>query len=207
MFKRVAAIFGLTVFAGLIFVVSVFRSAEARYVFTQTPSPSSNDQKSLEIDYLMPFPGSISPDSFLWPVKALRDRVWLSLTFDPAKKASVLLNNSDKRIQMAQKLFEIGKPDLAVSTMTKAEKYLEEAVAEEKKARAQKIANYEFMQRLATSTLKHRQLLEEMLKIAPEDAKPAVVKILDYPKKLYEEAKNILLDAGQSVPKNPYDGQ
>lgn len=207
MFKRWAGVFGFLFFALLVLVVSVFRSAEARYVFTQTPSPSPDSTQPIEIDYLMPYPGSITPDSFLWPVKALRDKIWLGLTFDPAKRAAILLSNADKRIQMAQKLFEEGKPDLAASTMTKAEKYLEEAIAEEKKARAGKIANYEFMQSLALSTLKHRQLLEGMLKTAPEDAKPAIVKMLDYPKKLFEEAKNMLVDAGQSAPKNPYEGQ
>lgn len=205
MFKRWAGIFGFLFFASLVLVVSVFRSAEARYVFTQSPSPSPESGRPISVEYLMPYPGSIGPDSFFWPVKALRDKVWLGLTFEPAKRAEIRLSNADKRIQMAKTLFEENKADLAVSTMTKGEKYLEEAVAEEKKARAQKIANYEFMQRLTLATLKHRQLLEEMLAIAPEDAKPAVVKMADYPKKLFEDSKNMLIDAGQTAPKNPYD--
>lgn len=207
MFKRWAGALSFLLFAFLILVISVFRSAEAKYEFSGSPSPSPDDGKSIEINYLMAYPGQVSPDSFLWSVKTLRDKVWLLLTFDHAKRAEVMLTFADKRIQMAKSLFEEEKPDLAVATMTKAEKYLEEAVNEEKLARAQKVSNYDFMQRLALSTLKHRQMLEKMLIIAPEEAKPSVAESLNYPKKLYEEAKNMLIDAGQEAPKNPYDGQ
>lgn len=207
MFKRLAGVFGLIFLAFLIFTVSVFRSAEARYAFSQSPSPSPNDNKLVEIDYSMPYPGRVTPDSALWSVKALRDKVWLALTFEPSKRAAIMLNYSDKRIQMAQRLFEEDKADLAVSTMTKAEKYLEEAVGEQKKARQEKANNYEFMQSLALSTLKHRQIHEAMLLTAPEDAKPAVIKSINYPKNLYQDVKNMLIDAGQEAPKNPYDGE
>lgn len=207
MFKRVAVIFGFFVFATLIFVVSVLRSAEARYVFTQSPSPSPDGNQKIEINYQMPYPGRVTPDNPLWSLKALRDKLWLTINFSSQKKAEILLSNANKRIQMAQTLFEEDKPDLAVSTVTKAEKYLEEAVAADKKARVEKKGNLEFTQSLALSILKHRQALESMLIIAPEDAKPAIVKALDYPKKLFEEVKNIIIDNGGVAPNNPYDSQ
>ena len=207
MFKRLAAVFGFFFFGALVFVVSVLRSAEARYVFTQSPSPSPDSPQAIQIDYQMPYPGRITPDSPLWTAKALRDKIWLVVNFSSQKKAEILLMNANKRIQMAQVLFEEDKPDLAVSTITKAEKYLEEAVVMEKKARSENSGNREFTQSLALSVLKHRQILEMMLVVAPEDAKPAVVKALDYPKKLFEEVRNMILDDGGVAPKNPYDSQ
>lgn len=207
MFKRVAAIFGLFFFGALVFIVSVLRSAEARYVFTQSPSPSPDSPQAIKIDYQMPYPGRITPDSPLWSIKALRDKAWLAVNFSSQKKAEILLSNANKRIQMAKTLFEEDKADLAVSTITKAEKYLEESVMMEKKARSDGAGNADFNQSLALSILKHRQLLEEVLVIAPEDAKPAVVKALDYPKKLFEDVKHMIIEDGGTAPKNPYDSQ
>lgn len=207
MLKRTSVVFGVAFFAILIFVVSVFRSAGAKYVFTQSPSPSPDGGSRIEIDYTMPYSGRITPDNPLWPIKALRDRVLLLFAFSSDKKAETLLLFANKRIQMAQVLFEENKPDLAVSVITKAEKYLEEAVAEEKKARSEGIDNPEFMQSLALSTLKHREILESVLAIAPEDAKSSIVSALNYPKNLFPEVRNMIIDSGRTAPDDPYDGQ
>ncbi len=207
MFKRVVLIFGFAFLAFLVFIISVYKTVGAKYVFTQSPSPSPSNSGPIEISYMMPYPGRIAPDNTLWPLKALRDRAFLTATFKEEKKASLLLLYANKRIQMAKRLFEDDKADLAVSTMTKAEKYLEEAVEMQKKAVEKKEFTATALGNIALSSLKHRQILEEILVVAPEDAKPAVVKDLNYPKRLFEDSKNMMIDAGHTPPNNPYEGQ
>jgi len=80
-----------------------------------------------KVEYYLPYPG-VLPDSPLYKVKALRDRISLWLITDPTKKAEKELLLADKRIGAAAALMDGGKDELAVSTATKGEKYLEQAV-------------------------------------------------------------------------------
>jgi len=193
-----------------IFSVSVLRSASVSYVFA-TPIPNAVNVlavKTQQIDYQFPFPGTILPDTPLWSVKALRDRVWYTLTTDHLKKAEMALLFSDKRLQSSLMLFEGKKPDIALSTLSKGEKYLETAMDEETKARASGVNTSLFLTKLATASLKHRQIIEEnMMPLSPEDAKPEVIKINDYAKNTYKYSRDGLNSLGVSPPKNPFDGQ
>lgn len=80
-----------------------------------------------KVEYYLPYPG-VLPDSPLYKVKALRDRISLWLITDPNKKAEKELLLADKRIGAAVALIDGGKDELAVTTATKGEKYLEQAV-------------------------------------------------------------------------------
>lgn len=191
--------------AFLILIVSIFRIAQIKYVFSQAPSPAPSTQaKLIEVNYDLAYPGSIMPDSILWPIKALRDKVWIALTLNPSKRADLELLISDKRLADAQILFKENKPDLAISVLTKAEKYLENAGTDEKKAKSEGMNTSDFLQKYAMATLKHRLVLDQMLAIAPEDAKPLIVKTQNYSKNLYQDAKIGLLEAGVTAPQNPF---
>lgn len=204
MLKNIAVVSGSFLLAFSILVISIFRIAEIKYVFSQSPTPTPST-KSIDIKYNLPYPGKVLSDNVLWPVKALRDRVWLTFTVNPAKKADLYLLLADKRLADAKLLFEKGKPDLGISVAGKAEKYLESAYSEEKIAKKSGVNTVDFLNRFTLATLKHRLILEEMLNLAPEDAKPLIVKTENYSKNLYNEAKNGLLEAGSSVPQNPFD--
>src|SRR5258708_1437779 len=191
--------------AFVILVISIFRISEIKYVFSQSPSPiSTTAPKIIGVNYNLPFPGSILSDSVFWPLKALRDKIWLAVTINPSKKADLYLLIADKRLADAQILFEKGRADLGVSVLTKAEKYLESADREERIAKSQGMNTKDFLQKFALATLKHRQVFDHILTIAPEDAKPIIVKTQNYSKKLYESARNGLLEAGLNAPVNPY---
>ena len=190
--------------AAFILVVSVFRIAEVKYVFSQAPTPTPSTTKSVSIAYNLPYPGSVLSDSIFWPIKAMRDKVWLTLTVDPAKKADLYLLLADKRLADAEVMFTNDRADLGISVLTKAEKYLESAQSTERIAHKEGMDTTAFLGRLTLATLKHREVMDGMLSTAPEDAKPYIIKIEDYPKKLYEQAKNGLLEAGAKAPQNPY---
>ena len=64
-----------------------------------------------KVDYYLPYPG-ILPDSPMYRLKALRDRVVLMLTWDGQAKAKRQLLYADKRINAAIALVEGGTADL-----------------------------------------------------------------------------------------------
>lgn len=205
MLRRIATVSTTLIIGVLVFAVSVLRSADAKYSFAGEPTPSPDSEKKIEINYTLAYPGRIGPDSVLWSLKAVRDRVWIMLTFNPLKKAEIMLLMADKRIQQAQTLFETDKASLGITTLTKAEKYLEEAKEQEIVAKGQKMNTGDFLDRLANSALKHRQITGYILKIAPEEAKPEVIKTMDYSKKVFEDSRNSLIDVGKTPPDNPFE--
>lgn len=78
-------------------------------------------------NYSLPYPG-ILPDHPLYPLKAIRDKVYDFLLRDLVKKAEFKLLMADKRLRMGIMLMDKGKPELAEQTISKGTKYYEEAV-------------------------------------------------------------------------------
>src|SRR5258708_761725 len=207
MLRQIVILIAAFSFAFLILFTSVFKIASIKYVFSQTPTPAPSTiskEKEIDINYELPYPGGILPDNFLWPVKALRDRAWVSLSLNPLKKAQVLLLLSNKRLNSAEILFKDGKSDLGASVLTKAEKYLEEAQKEERIAHTNGMDTVGFLKDYSLATLKNRQGMEEILKIAPEDAQPVIVQTTSYPRQLYLLSRNALLQAGTTAPADPF---
>ena len=187
--------------------ISFLKSASIRYAYAASPSPTpSTKTQSVSVEYFLPYPGKIMPDSPTWTLKAMRDNVWYKITINPLKRAEIALLLSDKRLQMSKSLFENKKPDIGFSTLTKGEKYLEIAFADVNEAGKRGMNTSEFITKLATASLKHREVLDQILEIAPEDAKPGIIKIGDYPKNIYKETSSILNSKGLSTPKSPFIG-
>ena len=206
-------LYGLVSFvlAFAILSVSVLRSSsvpQARGYTAPTPSTVVAPSPTPAIDYTLPYSGRIHPDNWFWYFKVIRDRLQYMITRDPLKKADLALLFSDKRLSSSQILFENGKPDLAVSTLTKGEKYLEQAVADEAMARSVGINTTDFLIKLANASLRHRQIIEEkLIPLSPEDIKPVVTKAEDYAKNTYKSSRDALNSKGIAVPKDPFNGQ
>lgn len=81
---------------------------------------------AMKVEYYLPYPG-ILPDNPLYKLKMVRDRLKLWMTFNESDKAKLELAYADKRINAAMALAAGNKMDLAVTTATKAEKYLEQS--------------------------------------------------------------------------------
>jgi hypothetical protein len=193
--------------AFVILSVSVKASSSVSYVFA-TPVPFNIlGAKMPEIDYTIPYAGRIGPDNMFWSFKVVRDRIWYLFTSGYLKKAELALLFSDKRLAASKKLFEDKKPDIALSTLSKGEKYLEIVAKEEELARKGGVDTSIFLSKMATASLKHRQLIEEILPLAPEDAKPEIVKIEDYSKNTFKYSRDALNSKGMLVPNNPFTGQ
>lgn len=204
--KYLLGVAGIVLALGIL-SISLLRSASIRYAYAApTPPPSNSKIQSETVEYFLPYPGRIAPDSPFWPAKALRDGIWYKLTINPLKRAEIALLFSDKRLQFSKSLFESKKPDVGFSTLTKGEKYLEIAMTNEKEARDKGMNTSEFLTKLATASLKHKEILTEILDIAPEDVKPGIITTEIYSKNAYKMSSEVLISRGLPFPKSPFIG-
>lgn len=104
----------------LMVVFSAFR-------LSHPPEACGQEVQPLEINYELAYPG-ILPDHPLYWLKMIRDRIWGSLIHQPVQKTSWLVLMADKRAAAAQQLVIKNQDKLALTTASKAEKYLERAV-------------------------------------------------------------------------------
>ncbi len=158
--ERMFSFLGATLVMGLgvlVLVMSIFssvaRGASGESVANTPPVVVS------KIEYYLPYPG-ILPDSPIYKVKMVRDRVVLWLTFGEQKKAEKELLYANKRIGAAVALADGGKKELAVSTATKAEKYLESAMARVDKLLAAGVDAKSLKLELEKATVKHKEILQ-----------------------------------------------
>lgn len=199
MLRRTIYILLSLIFAFGVLGTSLFRTAQPDFAFYQPSDSYSQKGFVSPVEYYLPYHGLL-PDSPLWPIKAARDKAWVELTRDPIKRAQLLLLFSDKRIGMAKELLDKDEGNLGVTTIVKAEQYLEEAFRAYEEAESQGMNTADFLQKLARASLKHREILEEFTNIAPNDAKPFIVETLNISKMLYEKATRELNRKGIDIP-------
>lgn len=106
------------------------------------------------VNYYLPYPG-ILPDHPMYWVKMARDRLQLMLIADNELKAEKMLLYADKRLGAGWALIEGQKADLGVRTLTKAEKYLEQA--------AKLSENQSFKDKVNKARLKHQEVLNLLI--------------------------------------------
>lgn len=130
------------------------------------------------VDYYLPYPG-ILPDHPMYWLKMIRDRVQLWLVSDSEAKTEKLLVSADKRLGAGFQLIEGNKISLGVTTLTKAEKYLEQAAqlgvslegAQELQGRLEKATKkHTEVLRLIRDKIgdEHRIVIEQMIRMNEE---------------------------------------
>ena len=187
--------------------LSILRTAAVRYEFGDSPNTPTGKNVNSQVDYFLAYPGKVLPDSFLWPLKVLRDKIWFTITTDQGKKTDLLLLFADKRLASAKILFERGKPEIAFATLEKSQQYLLEAGGKETKNYQDGLDTSGFSIRYAKASLKHFEVMEQILITAPDDAKPKIIELQNIPKKEFEHARNDLLEKGLVPPNNPFNWQ
>ena len=152
-------------------------------------------------EYSLPYPG-ILPDHPLYFLKMLRDRFQLWLTRDILTRAELLLNYADKRIAAALALAEKGKSGLAMTTASKAEKYLEKAVLELENEGIPEKGEKNFFKKFGRAARKHEKVLVGIASRVPEEALGTLEESEALRASLYEKAMKTvggaLNDAGQA---------
>lgn len=192
--------------AATILFISILRSASPEYTFSQPPS-SSNDSsgKEMKIDYELASPGKVLPDSPLWPLKVARDKIWLAISPSHTRKAELNLLFADKRLGAAKILFEKGNYELGYPTLLKGETYLSEAFDHANRGKDQGMDVEWCLTRITLASLKHRQVIDEMLVVAPEDARPDIEKTKGISINVYKMARDELNELGKPIPESPFE--
>jgi len=160
----------------------------------QEASESGQDQllvENQEVDYFLAYPG-ILPDHFLYSLKMIRDRLRLWLTIDPLKKAELFLLYADKRLGAGKVLIEGNKIDLGVSTLTKGEKYLEQANTQIKMAKDKGKNTEEILGKINQASLKHEEILLGLKVKVGQDFQSIVEQALSYTKQVQENVQQSL---------------
>lgn len=132
-----------------------------------------------KVIYNLPYPGLL-PDSPLYLTKIIRDRINDFLTRDNLKKAELYLLNSDKRASMSMALALKGKNKLAIDTFIKGEKYfikIPDLLRSAKKQGTQ--APSSFIETLKLSNAKHKEMIEELIKILPQGLNEPLTQLSD----------------------------
>ena len=200
MLKRSVFVALASLFSFFVLSVSILKASEIHYIYSKPANFEIDKTGAERLRYDMSFalyPGSIAPNNPLWNVKVGRDKLWLLVTTDPTKKSELNLLMGEKRLSSASALFLNNQTDLGISVLTKSEKYLENAFNPE--------ASPDLLFKIANSAIFHRQIIEDILTIAPEQARPMIVSTLDYSKRIYKESARLLTEKGKVPPKNPLD--
>jgi len=135
--------------------------AQSNVAFAQKISPVPTPQ----VSYELPYPGLL-PDSPLYFLRIIRDKTVDFLISDPLKKAEFDLLQADKRLNAGIYLFNKNKrkTSLALSTISKAENYFEQALGKMGEARIQGRNINEMERNLRNALKKHKQELEYFVK-------------------------------------------
>lgn len=157
-----AAVFALVVLGMSLLSANQPRAAEIQPL----PFPATD---SGVVQYYLPYPG-ILPDSPLYNLKALRDKLSLWMTADHLARANKELLFADKRIGAAQALIQGGKSALGASTASKAEKYLEQSVNDAIDVKKSGRDSKSLLGTLVKASAKHMEILDELkVHVSSED--------------------------------------
>ena len=158
----------LGIFALLIFLLS-FYSFSSR-VYAAEENLSATPSSTPEVNYELPYPGLL-PDSPMYFLRVIRDRIVSLLISNPLKKAEFDLLQADKRLNAGIYLFNKGKTSLAFSTVSKAENYFLQALDKLGEAKKQGENINDLEGKLKNAVKKHEQELATLSEKSGADFK------------------------------------
>lgn len=202
LFAIVASLFAFT-----ILFISIFNSSSITYSFYQNGIVSTDGRLILQPTGKPLYIGTVLPDSPLWGLKELRDKVWFGITPTHIRRAELALLFADKRILIAESLFKQGKNDIALSTFIKGEEYLKVAVREERVAREGGVDTDQFLTKFALSIIRHQEIIESLIHLVPEEAKGVILENKKYSIDAYNSVRDALNCRNLPIPKNPFVGE
>jgi hypothetical protein len=128
--------------------------------YAQVISSSSSVSASAATDYQLAYPGLL-PDSPVYFLKVIRDKLTAFFISKPLDKASFDLLQSDKDVEASYLLVtRENKGDLALKTFSQSQDYFEEAIKQTISARKQGYSIYDISKKLVVANKKHEQILQ-----------------------------------------------
>ncbi len=179
---------------------------------TETESPQSNETeetgKNKSCDWLPPglrkkelLPrgwqkkcpeADLTPDSFWYRFKRFKEGIVLRFTFNEEKKVMRLIQYSEERLAETAKLIEENKTEFIDDLIEDYDKKIEEVNKISELAREQRKNTSNIDEVVAEATSMHVDILKEILKKIPEQAKPAIQKAINFSNKGNKKALNSL---------------
>lgn len=175
----------------ILLIVFLITLPFAAYFAINASSDSLIKTPQEKVIYNLPYPGLL-PDSPLYLVKVIRDKITELLTRDNIKKAQLYLLYSDKRIAMSLALAQKGKSQLAIDTFFKGEKYflqIPDLLRAAKKQGGQVPSG--FVETLKQSNAKHKELIDELIKILPQGLNGSLNQLSDLNQKILLEIQSL----------------
>ena len=155
-------------------------------VMTQT-----SEQTAAKVEYALPYPG-VLPDYPLYRLKRLRDYILEQIIVEPVKKGEFYILQGDKRLHMSLFLIASGKRELAETTTSKAEKYMEKAmdILMSHKKTGASIPVY-IIEHMQIALAKHEEVISDMLVSANAEQKNGLTESLTRVMQLKEQTKEL----------------
>lgn len=167
----------------LLLITAIF-SFSIVFVYSQTMPTVDNG-----VAYELPYAGLL-PDHPLYIFKAARDQFTVWSTRDYLKKAQLYLLYSDKRLVMGQQLIKRGKSKMAITTVSKGEKYflkIPDILETTRKQGAE--ATQDFVNKVKLSNAKHIEIIEKMAKEVPQGEENSLTDTLNLSLQIREQLK------------------
>ena len=133
------------------------------------------------------------PDNPLYKIKVLRDKIMLILINDPNKKAAYHLLLANKQLLMSKMLVDKGNIPLARETALKGENQITLMTFAFKKAGLKPQEN--FLNEVKMATLKHQELLKEIIAKVPADDAGTFSTVLEFSQRNVDELQNLTIEA------------
>lgn len=163
----------IVLFLAFFLVIPIF------FYFITTSYSQAITLSEKKVIYELPYAG-ILPDNPFYFFKQLRDTFLEIATRDQMKKAEDLLVSSDKKAHMAQLLSKKGKNTLMIRTLIEAEKQSLKIPSLITSSKKQGVGPKEgFVYRLKLSNVKHREVIEELIKDIPQGQEKEMNMIMD----------------------------
>jgi hypothetical protein len=144
-----------------------------------------------KVIYQLPYPGLL-PDHPLYIIKNFRDWLVIFFTREPLKKIDLYLLDSDKKAAMTDLLIKKGKYQLAINTFLKGEKNFLKIPPLLKEAKKQGITpSSELIEKLKTANLKHKEVIDEILKEGPKGLLPQIETLYQINSQVKKELERI----------------
>jgi hypothetical protein len=187
--KRRALLLLPTFFAAFVILFfSVYSASAIEYNFSAPAVVSSSPQAK-----------PLDPSHPLWIAKIVKDRARVLMTTDKQQKAVELLALGDDRLFRSVSLFEHNKPEMGMTMLIKAEKYLELGANEEKVLRNSGENTLLLLDKVIKTSNHHKAMIDHIMKFCPEDACPLICKTGDYSKQILQDS-NVALTSFAQIP-------
>lgn len=150
---------------------------------TTAPAFASSDE--------LPSPG-LTPDSPFYFLEVLWEKILISLTFNPEKKADLIADIASEKVAEAMEMVEESSTEAAEVSLKLYENYLQEVLKIINNSELL-VEQVELKEKLQLVTQKHLEILETLSSTAPQSLKEA----LEETKELVEESFETILEVSE----------